>query len=66
MNFKLLLVWSRFIRKQLSPWIALIQVSYRAIRGCPQGQSRFMKSIAKINLLTLYDLLDDLIRYPPY
>ncbi|MBD1845429.1 hypothetical protein H6F89_18860 [Cyanobacteria bacterium FACHB-63] len=51
---------------QISPWVTLIRSSYQAIRGCPYGQSRLMMSIAKLNLLTIYDLLDDLIRYPPY
>ncbi|MBE9013299.1 hypothetical protein IQ250_24180 [Pseudanabaenaceae cyanobacterium LEGE 13415] len=66
MSCKSLAVWGRFARKQPSPWFVLIQSSYRAIRGCPNGRSRFMISLSKLNLLTLYDLLDDLIRYPPY
>ncbi|MGG6266872.1 hypothetical protein ACQ4M3_21525 [Leptolyngbya sp. AN03gr2] len=66
MNCKSLMVWGRFVRMQLSPWVTLIQSSHRAIQGCPKGRSRFMVSLTKLNLLAIYDLLDDLIRYPPY
>ncbi|GAP96295.1 hypothetical protein NIES2104_28300 [Leptolyngbya sp. NIES-2104] len=60
------MVWGRFARRQLSPWFILIQSSHRAIRGCPNGRSRFMISLSKLNFSAIYDLLDDLIRYPPY
>ncbi|MBW4443104.1 MAG: hypothetical protein KME10_18065 [Plectolyngbya sp. WJT66-NPBG17] len=66
MNYKSLLIWRRFARMQLSPWLGLIRSSYQAFQGCPQGQTHLMMSITKLNLLTLYDLLDDLIQYPPY
>lgn len=66
MNSKFLLVWGRFARLKLSPWLTLMRSSYQAIRGCPRGQSRWMMAIANLNLLPIYDLLDDLIRYPPY
>ncbi|MBD1857747.1 MULTISPECIES: hypothetical protein [Leptolyngbya] len=66
MSSKSFSIWSRFLRLKLSPWLTLMRSSYRAIRGCPRGQSRWMMAIAKLNLLPIYDLLDDLIRYPPY
>ncbi|MBD1824618.1 hypothetical protein H6F51_19300 [Cyanobacteria bacterium FACHB-DQ100] len=66
MNFKTFSVWVRFARMQLSPWFTLIQAGYQALRGCSYSRTRLMISIAKLNILTIYDLLDDLIRYPPY
>lgn len=66
MNCKSLLVWGRLARMQITPWLTLIKASYQVIQGCPQGQTRLMMSIVKLNFLIIYELLDDLIRYPPY
>lgn len=66
MNCKSVAVWGRFARMQLSPWLMVIQSSHEAIQGTPQGQTRLMMSIAKLNLLSIYEILEDLIRYPPY
>lgn len=66
MNDKSLLARWRFVRQQLSLWLIRVQTLHPTVRGCPEAQSRFMMSIANLNLLGIYDLLDDLIRYPPY
>ncbi|MEP0917340.1 hypothetical protein NC981_10950 [Leptolyngbya sp. DQ-M1] len=66
MSVKTFSVWIRFVRMQVSPWLTLIRAGYQALRGCSYARTHLMMSIAKLNLLTVYDLLDDLIRYPPY
>ncbi len=70
MFWQTLLVRWRLVRLKLSHWIALFAIAYRyvLVRDVDWAIVRFhfQLVLGKTNFNPVYDVLDDLIRFPPF
>jgi hypothetical protein len=70
MVWRTLLVWWRWVRLKLSHWLALCAIVYRYVVvrdvDCLIVQFHFRLALGKTNFNSVYEVLDDLIRFPPY
>jgi hypothetical protein len=70
MLLRTLLVRWRFVRLKLSHWLALFTIAYRylVVRDVDFSivHFRFRLALGKTNFKPVYEMLDDLIKFPPY
>lgn len=61
-------VWLRWLHLKTIPWQQLSFATYELLQfpDRDQAKSRLLISLTKFNLIGIYEILEDLIRFPPY
>jgi hypothetical protein len=58
------LIWYRYIRIKFYFWLVLVNAIFRF--DCNDTEIYFRLALGRINFIAIYDILDDLIRFPLY
>jgi hypothetical protein len=64
------LIWYRWIRFKAHVWLVLISLLHRYLHAGDidrtQVEFKLLFALGRINFVVIYDILDDLMRFPPY
>jgi len=70
MLFRKVLLWYRWIRLKIHVWLVLLSVIYRYIHirdvDRTHVELKLLLALGRVDFVAVYDILDDLIRFPPY
>lgn len=68
MGWKRLIVWLRWFSCKTVAWRQFARTTIELIQAqdCSHARSRWFLSLNQINLIGIYEILEDLIRFPPY
>ena len=61
-------IWLRWLMVKTGNWrrFGLATIDFVRSNDCDRAFSNLLIATAKLNLNGIYDILDDLIRFPPY
>jgi hypothetical protein len=65
-----MLIWYRWIGAKAHVWLMLLNVVQRYVLVCDVDHTHvkfcLFLALGKMDFVVIYDILDDLLRFPPY